>query len=103
MMRSDAFVALNTLYPEQRDAMEIWSKADTSLFLPSLTFSPEESEQITEVMDDVYGYCFEWVDKFVMGIEPMSKYDDVVAQIKKLNIDKAIKVYQTAYDRYKNQ
>jgi len=41
--------------------------------------------------------------KFILGAEPMSKFDDYVAQLKKLGIDDAVKITQAAYDRYKNK
>jgi len=54
-------------------------------------------------MDDIYMYRREWIHKFVMGVEPIDKWDEVAQQIRDMGIDKAIKVYQKAYDRYANQ
>ena len=80
--------------------MEIWHQADTSRILPSLSVSPEEQAEITKVLDDVLIYRIEYLNKFVMGIEPIDKWDDVVKDMCKLGVDKATAVYQTAYDRY---
>lgn len=103
MMRADAFMELNGAFPEQTAAMELWNQADTSRIMPSLTISPEEQSEITKVMDDIYIYRREWINKFVMGVEPISKWDEVAQQVRSMGIDKAIAVYQTAYDRYINQ
>lgn len=103
LMRADAFMELNGAFDEQNDAMKTWVEADTSHILPNLTISPEEQAEITKVMDDIYILRNEWVHKLIMGVEPMSKWDEVAGKIKDMGIDKAISVYQTAYDRYVNQ
>jgi len=83
--------------------MELWNQSDLSRIIPSLTISPDEQSEITKVMDDIYMYRREWIHKFVMGVEPIDKWDEVAQQIRDMGIDKAIKVYQKAYDRYANQ
>ena len=103
LSNSEAFVALNTAFDEQRDAMELWNESDLSRIIPSLTISPEEQAEITKVMDDIYLYRREWIHKFVMGVVPIDKWDEVAAEIRDMGIDKAIAVYQKAYDRYLNQ
>ena len=103
LMRSDAFVQLNSAFDEQAQAMKTWSEADLSRLMPTLSISQEEQSEITKVMDDIYTYRQECINKFVMGVEPLEKWDDAVAKIKSMGIDRAIEVYQTAYDRYVNQ
>ena len=102
MLRSDAFMELNTALDEQKGAMETWRQADVSRILPAMTFSPEEQKEITKVMDDIYMYRNEWMHKLVMGVEPIDKWDEISAKIKKMGIEKAIAAYQSAYDRYMN-
>lgn len=103
LMRSDAFVQLNSAFDEQAQAMKTWSEADLSRLMPTLSISQEEQSEITKVMDDIYTYRQECINKFVMGVEPLEKWDDAVAKIKSMGIDRAIEVYQTAYDRYLSQ
>lgn len=38
--------------------------------------------------------------KFIMGIEPMEKYDEFINRIKGFGIDEAIELYQNAVDRF---
>jgi putative aldouronate transport system substrate-binding protein len=52
-------------------------------------------------MTDVNTYSDEMVLKFILGAEPLSNFDNYVAQLKKLGIDDAVKITQTAYDRFK--
>ena len=37
-----------------------------------------------------------------MGIEPLDKFDDFVAGIKKAGLDELLEIYNTAYQRYKD-
>lgn len=103
MMRSDAFMQLNSAFPEQENAMKVWGEADLTRIMPTLTISQEEQSEITKVMDDIYTYRQEWVNKLVMGIEPLEKWDEVTEKIRSMGIDKAIAVYQAAYDEYVSQ
>ena len=42
----------------------------------------------------------ESIDKFIMGVEPLDKFDDYVAQVEKMGLADVLAVYQAAYDRY---
>lgn len=96
---SEAFMQINSTLPEQREAMKLWNEADISRVLPSLSISPEEQDIITGVLDDVLTYRVEWMNKFIMGVEPIDKWEEVCENIRDLGIDKATEVYQKAYDR----
>jgi putative aldouronate transport system substrate-binding protein len=39
------------------------------------------------------------LDKFIMGIEPMSRWDAFAEQIKRMNVQTTIDIYQAALDR----
>jgi len=38
-----------------------------------------------------------------MGMEPLDNFDQYVEQIKKMNIQRAIDIYQAALERYNNR
>lgn len=40
------------------------------------------------------------VTKFIMGVEPLDKFDEYVNEMKKMKIEDAIAIYQKALDRY---
>lgn len=87
----------------QKDALKIWNK-DVELALaarlPKLTPLPDESEEFASLSVDVNTYIEEEVLKFIQGDRPISEYDDFVKQIKKNGVDRILKIYQDAYDRY---
>ena len=37
--------------------------------------------------------------KYLMGVESLDTFDDYVKQLKDMGVDRALKIYQTAYDR----
>ena len=43
----------------------------------------------------------EQISKFITGVEPISKWDDFVAQCNKMGIDEATSIKQEQYDAYK--
>lgn len=85
------------------DCMDKWTKAGTDYVIPPTNLTPEESENYSGIMGDIGTYKDEMVLKFIMGKEPLSKFDDFVEQLKKMRIQEAIKIQQAALDRYNNR
>lgn len=83
------------------DSIKVWEKADNSILMPLVTPTQEESQRLANIMSEVNTYYATMFDKFVMGAEPIEKFDEYVNTIKKMGIDEAIKINQAAYDRYK--
>lgn len=87
--------------PEQKEAIKVWSKQEwLKYMMPPVTPTPKESEELAKIMNDINTYTEEMTLKFIMGVEPLDKFDAYVAQIKKLGIDRATQIYQAALDRY---
>lgn len=91
-------------YPDQVAAVKTWS--ESSFFdrrVPKITATAEESAQLANIMNEVYTYVDEMFLKFVFGTESIDKFDDYVAQVKKMKIDEALKIQQNALERYNNR
>jgi putative aldouronate transport system substrate-binding protein len=89
--------------PDSLAMRRMWSddkNLDLSLSLPPIQLTAEENTARAKIMTEVNTYVNEMVLKFILGAEPLTKFDDYVAQVKKLKIDEAIKITQTAYDRH---
>jgi putative aldouronate transport system substrate-binding protein len=87
--------------PQQKAATTNWKKNDWSKYImPPVTPTADESSELAKIMGDITTYSDEMSLKFIMGVEPLSNYDKYVAQIKSMGIDKAIAIYQAAYNRY---
>lgn len=84
------------------EAQTQWGKDnDGSYVIPAaVTLTSDEGTEFAQIMGDIDTYMSEMNIKFILGQEPLTKYDDYVKKIKSMNIDKAIKLEQAALDRY---
>jgi putative aldouronate transport system substrate-binding protein len=87
--------------PQQKDALVQWSKSSMGKHIvPPITPTDAESAEISKIMADITTYMQEMETKLIMGTEPLSKSDAVIEQVKKLGIDKVLKLKQDQLDRY---
>ncbi|CAM4137840.1 extracellular solute-binding protein [Paenibacillus alkaliterrae] len=84
----------------QKEALKKWSQAKNEIVLPPITLTAEESKRMASIMGDANTYAEEMMLKFIMGAESLDKFDDFVATMKSFGIDEAVKIQQTAMDRY---
>lgn len=103
---SDMILFQSIKEPEAIAYREKWADdkgVDGSYRLLNLKFTTEENAKLTSIMTDFNAYSDEMVFKFIMGNEPIEKFDQYIQKCKSLGIDEAINIYQTAYDRYMNK
>ncbi|RAU98941.1 ABC transporter substrate-binding protein [Paenibacillus sp. YN15] len=89
--------------PQQQAASVVFSKYQNNAYktrLPLISHTPEEANKLTTIMAEVNTYRDEMFLKFVMGSEPLDKFDDFVNQLKRMNIEKAIEFKTAAVERY---
>ncbi|CAG7614521.1 extracellular solute-binding protein [Paenibacillus allorhizosphaerae] len=89
--------------PASAEVRQKWSDdkdVDSALRLPPIRMTSEETDRRAKIMNEVNTYSDEMVLKFILGAEPISKFDEYVNQLKKLGIEEAITITQTAYTRY---
>ena len=89
--------------PQQKEAIKIWADADTSLILPAILPTVEESSRLAALTNEINTYAAEMFNKFIMGQEPLDNFDQYLEQIKNMGVDEAIAIQQGAYDRYLNR
>ena len=68
--------------------------------LPALTPTVEESQELARIMNEVNTYVDEMVTKFILGTESMNNFDNFIATIRRMNIDRAIAIQNAAWDRF---
>ena len=85
---------------ETEIAREVWTKAINDYALPSTNMLPEESSEYSSIMSSINTLVSQMRLKFIIGSEPLSKFDEYVNQVKKMNIERAIQLQQAALDRY---
>ncbi|WP_121609112.1 extracellular solute-binding protein [Mesobacillus foraminis] len=87
--------------PEQKEAVKVWGEsAENKINLPPITLNAEESEEFNSIMSDLNTYYDETVIKFIMGEEPLSNFDDFVATLEGMGIERVIELQQAALERY---
>lgn len=90
--------------PEVYDAIETWGSQDASWVMPdNISHTTEEERELANIMVNIETYRDEMTLKFIMGQEPLDKFDEFVQTIKSMNIDRAIEIKQAALDRYNNR
>lgn len=87
-------------YPEQLDSLDTWSKAKNQLQLPLMTLTADESKKLASIMNDINTFSDEMIVKFIMGEEPIGNFQQYVDKLKKFGIEDAVKIQQSAFDRY---
>ena len=94
------FAQAKTTLPQQKEASKIWSSASTAMILPSVYFPEDELSRNTNILSEVRTYVSEMFNKFIMGIEPLSSFDEYQQRISDMGMDEVLESYQRAYDRY---
>lgn len=92
--------------PQQREAVENWLKSyDKAVETrePKTTMTPDEAKMFAEYTVELDKVVDESFIAFVLGTKSFDEYDKFIDTLKKLNVDEAIKIKQTAIDRYNNR
>lgn len=87
----------------QKDAVKLYAKYANNAYkvmLPPVVLSTDEAKESAKILNDVSTLLTEQITKVVMGATKVEDYDKTIEQVKKMNIDRAVEIYQTATDRY---
>lgn len=86
--------------PQQKEAIKTWMNAKNDRWMPIISPTAEESTRYASVMNDVKTYYDEMINKFIMGVEPISGFDKFVETIQGMGIEEAIRIQQAGLDRF---
>ncbi|MCI9626593.1 MAG: extracellular solute-binding protein [Clostridia bacterium] len=89
--------------PQQQAAQKIWMQTSTDHIMPTVSLTEAESSEYAQIMTEITTYQNEMYLKFIMGAEPISKFDDYMNALKEMGIERAIEIKQNAYDRFLNK
>ncbi|MCL2878943.1 MAG: extracellular solute-binding protein [Treponema sp.] len=88
--------------PEQKDALKTWTSDRISKnSLPPTTPTQEEAIQYARIMNEINTYVSEMEVKFIIGTESMGSWNNYVATVKRMGIDKALEIQNAALERYR--
>lgn len=103
IMNGDAYVNVMQTFEQQKEASRLWTQGDTSLLMPPYPLTAEESLRISAIMTEAQLYENEMYTKMIMGIEPISKFEEYVARMKEIGVEEAAALHGAAWARYQAQ
>ncbi|MCL2477940.1 MAG: extracellular solute-binding protein [Treponema sp.] len=68
--------------------------------LPPLTPTPNESQEMASIMNEVNTYVSEMVTKYILGTENLGTFDTFISTVQRMGIDRALAIQNAALDRY---
>ena len=91
--------------PERtRQARANFDQSDIDKYLmPQLYFDQEVSAEISKYKSEIYTLTREMLGKYIMGTESLNSFDDYVATLYELGLDKVLAYYQEALDAYQSK
>ena len=66
-----------------------------------LSFTAQESKEMTDYTTSITTFVEENIQKFVLGQKPLSEWDQFQKELSELDVDELLKYYETAYNRVK--
>lgn len=100
-LRVDPKAAIDIASKEQAAAINIALDNTLPKYNPALWIglTDDGERQRNELNDSIKTYTEEMLSKFLLGQEPLTKWDEYVKTIKDSGIDQVIKIYEDAYGR----
>jgi putative aldouronate transport system substrate-binding protein len=84
------------------DLKDFWfTRVKDFSYYPSVIYTLEEIEVLNDKLPDLKSYTSEMTAKWLMNGGIDQDWNDYLAQLKRMGIDDIVKVWQSAYNRYK--
>lgn len=84
----------------QKEALNMTDSDAFDYMMPQTYFTAEEQKKYTDIMTPIDTYREETLAKLVAGKMDISKLDEYFSELKRMGIEEAIALQQSAYDRY---
>lgn len=91
------------MYKYKKEAIAAWSTGSPERTLPTLSFTPEEREELDSCGEQMWNYISKMLRDFMFGRASLDQFDNYVEEAKRLGALKWVEIYQKAYDRYWNR
>ena len=70
------------------------------LQIPPISLTAEETEERSDIMIQVETFAMEKMIQFITGAESLDNFDDYIAEVEGLGLNRAIEITQNAVDRF---
>jgi putative aldouronate transport system substrate-binding protein len=85
----------------QIDTLALWNQSDIRRALPAVTFTAEESQELSNILSEVNTFVKEYTLSFLLGRRDINReFDAYINTLKSMGIERAIAINQAAVDRY---
>lgn len=104
VMTAEMYDTLEFAIDKQRkiERYEIYDKYATTEVMPKIRFDQGELDEISIITSDVDNYVKEMKAKWITGERDVdADWASYVDQLKKMNVDRYVEIYQNGYDEYK--
>ena len=89
---------------QQKLALENWMYTDASAHtMPPVSLTPDQRTELAFLLESIDTYKSEMVAKFIMGIEPLDKFEDFRNELYARGLDKFLVYNQEGYERFLNR
>lgn len=96
----DAYAQVQFAWPQQKAATEVWAIGNNDLTTTGVKMTAEETDRRSQILTDMDTYRSEMYTKFVIGKEPLSKWDEYVSKMNAMGLPELMEIYETANKRY---
>lgn len=87
--------------PQQQQAMKAWEEKDyENRQFPVVSYTSEESQNLTAILADLDTYVEQTAMKFIIGSESFDNWDSFVDTCNNMGVADALAIQQAAVDRY---
>ncbi|WP_309121229.1 extracellular solute-binding protein [Paenibacillus sp.] len=88
-------------FEETNRAPDVWGATEHEEYLlPPITPTAEEAGELSALMDAIDAYAKDAELRIILGVDPISAYDEMAEQLKRLGIERVLEIKQAAYRRY---
>lgn len=91
---------------ENLKSLDLWSDPANGLKragLPSTTMLVEEASTYANAYNEISTYVSEMFSKFIMGNEPLDKFESYQENLKAMGLEDVMRLQETALDRYNHR
>ena len=86
---------------QQIQAMEVWADADSAKYkIANNSILAENANEYASLVTDITTYINESQAQFISGALPLSQFDNYIATLKKMGMDRLLEILQASYDVY---
>ena len=87
--------------PEGKESMEtIFYPVSIKHTMPILTPTVAEGQDLSRIMNEINTYVEEMVTKYILGTENLNTFDNFIATVKRMGIERALEIRNAALARF---